>query len=246
MELEFTKYAKYIEELPSLFTKDDLLVQTFLLYKENGIEIYYAPFDHVNENAKIVLIGITPGWAQMEIAYRCAKKGLQQGMSHIEVCAYAKREASFAGSMRNNLIKMLDGLGLPKFLGITSSALLFTDRWDLLHPTSAIRYPVFVNGQNYTGYNPYLLKLPVFIKYIERYLAKELECIGDALIIPLGKPVSDALRMLIDKKLIDSRRCLLGFPHPSGANGHREKQYRDRQSYFKKIIKDWFEERGIS
>lgn len=50
--------------------------------------------------------------------------------------------------MRKNLIEMLDGLERPKALGIVSGALLFSDRRDLLHTTSAIRYPVFVDGQN--------------------------------------------------------------------------------------------------
>jgi hypothetical protein len=70
--------------------KNDLLVSTFRLHKENGIKIYYAPFDFVNESAKIVLIGITPGWKQMEIGHRSAKPGLQQGMSSREVRAYAE------------------------------------------------------------------------------------------------------------------------------------------------------------
>ena len=57
----FSRYAPYIAALPSrdFLTKDDLLVSTFLLHKENGLEIYYAPFDYVNQNAKIVLIGYT-------------------------------------------------------------------------------------------------------------------------------------------------------------------------------------------
>lgn len=242
----FSRYAPYIAALPSRdsLTKDDLLVSTFLLQKENGLAIYYAPFDYVNENARIVLIGITPGWTQMEIGYRFAEQGLRQRMSLSEVCAYAKRQASFAGSMRKNLIEMLDGLELPKALGIVSSALLFSDRRDLLHTTSAIRYPVFVDGQNYTGHKPKLLKTPALRRYVEEVLAAELGLISGALIIPLGKSVSAALRMLIDEGLLDSRRCLLEFPHPSGANGHRIKQYASMQSDFKRIVKAWFEQQA--
>jgi hypothetical protein len=238
----FSRYAPYIAALPSRdsLTKDDLLVSTFLLHKENGIEIYYAPFDYVNENAKLILIGITPGWTQVEIAYRFAKWGLQQGMSPREVCAYAKQQASFAGPMRKNLIDMLDGLELPKFLGIASSTLLFSQHRDWLHTTSAIRYPVFVDGQNYTGHRPKLLKTPVLRGYVKEVLATELGLISDALIIPLGKCVSGALRMLIDEEALDSRRCLLDFPHPSGANGHRAKQYARMRSDFKRTVAAWF------
>lgn len=239
----FSRYASSIALLPSHnpLTKDDLLVPTFLLHQENGLEIYYAPFDYVNENAKIVLIGITPGWTQMEIGYRFAKQGLQQGMSPNDVCAYAKRQASFAGSMRKNLIEMLDRLELPKVLGIASSALLFSDHRDLLHTTSAIRYPVFVEGQNYTGHKPKLLKTSVLRRYVREVLSEELNLINDALIIPLGKSVSDALRMLIDDGRLIPERCLLDFPHPSGANGHRVRQYANMQTEFKRIVKVWFE-----
>ncbi len=34
--------------------------------------MYYAAFDHVNEDAKVAVVGITPGWNQMEIAHRAA------------------------------------------------------------------------------------------------------------------------------------------------------------------------------
>ncbi|MFC1465419.1 MAG: uracil-DNA glycosylase family protein [Candidatus Brachytrichaceae bacterium NZ_4S206] len=238
----FSRYAPLIAALPSddYLTKDDLLISAFLLHKENQLEIYYAPFDYVNENAKIVLVGITPGWTQMEIGYRAARQGLQLGMSPREVCAYAKRQASFAGSMRKNLINMLDGLELPENLGIKSSELLFSDYRDLLHTTSAIRYPVFVNRQNYTGHRPELLSTPVLRKYVEEVLAAELRLASSALIVPLGKSVSAVLRILIDNGLLDSGRCLLGFPHPSGANGHRAKQFASMQPDLKRTIKAWF------
>lgn len=239
----FGIFASYIAALPTrdILTKDDLLVSTFLLHKEKEIEIYYAPFDYVNEEAKIILMGITPGWTQMEIAYRCAQQGLQRGMDPSEICAYAKRQASFAGSMRKNLIEMLDGVELPKALGIASSALLFSEHRDLLHTTSAIRYPVFVGGRNYTGHKPHLLKTPVLRGYVREVLAEELKRTGSALIIPLGKSVSAALQMLIDEGLLISDRCLLEFPHPSGANGHRVRQYANRQAGFKSIVRAWFE-----
>lgn len=98
-------------------------------------------------------------------------------MSPSEVCAYAKREASFAGSMRKNLIDMLYGLELPKSLGIASSALLFSDYRYLLHTTPAIRYPVFVDGQNYNGYRPNFLKTPLPRRYVKEVLAAELRLI---------------------------------------------------------------------
>ena len=37
----------------------------FLINKEGNIKIYYAPFDYVNSKAKIMIVGITPGFQQM-------------------------------------------------------------------------------------------------------------------------------------------------------------------------------------
>jgi hypothetical protein len=50
--------------------------------------------------------------------------------------------------MRANLLRMLDDLGLPRCLGIESSAELFDRRADLRHGTSAIRYAAFVSERN--------------------------------------------------------------------------------------------------
>src|SRR5713226_946243 len=155
----FDQFAESIRSLPDRipFAKADLLTPQFRLHEEGRVQIYYAPFDYVNENAKVVLVGITPGWTQMEIAYRFARRALLDGLLPVEVCRYAKQQASFAGSMRKNLISMLDRLDLPKFLGVPSCELLFSDYGSLSHTTSVIRYPVFVNDANYAGHVPDLL-----------------------------------------------------------------------------------------
>ena len=52
-------------------------------------------------------------------------------------------------------------------------------------------------------------------------LPHELEQLPDALIIPLGVAVEDALAHLG----FDRSRMLRGFPNPSGLNGHRVAQF---------------------
>jgi len=44
-----------------------------------------------------------------------------------------------------DLIELLNAIGLPKLLGIQSAAQLFSDRTDLMHYTSVLRYPVTRN-----------------------------------------------------------------------------------------------------
>ncbi len=46
-----------------------------------------------------------------------------------------------------------------------------------------------------------------------------------ALVVPLGKAAGDAVSLLAADGLADRDLCLAGFPHPSGSNGHRVRQY---------------------
>ena len=153
---EFEDYRDFLSSLPARDEYDpgDLLVPDLLIAEEGPLRMFYAPFDWVNESARLIIMGITPGWTQMELACRAAREALSQGRTTDEVCRVAKQQASFAGSMRANLLKMLDALGVPKLLRIESSAALFGGVALLLHTGSVVRYPVFVESRNYTGSNP--------------------------------------------------------------------------------------------
>lgn len=237
----FEVFAPSIRALPGRqrLTKDDLLTDEFRLHQEERLAVYYAPFDYVNEGAKVAVVGITPGWTQMEKAYRSARRDLLDGLGPVEVCRRAKQGASFAGSMRTNLISMLDALGLRAYLGIESAASLFSEHHPLLHTTSAVRYPVFVKGRNYTGHSPKLLKTDTLRWYVNNVLARELQRVTHALVVPLGRAVSAMLDHLAETGQLDRDRCLLGFPHPSGANGHRAREFAERRKSLERQLREW-------
>jgi len=92
-----------------------------------------------------------------------------------------------------------------------------------------IPYPIFINNKNYTGSNPKILDSEVLKTYLKKYFYKEVEKLPNTLIIPLGKAVEEVLELMISEKLIKKEQCLLGFPHPSGANGHRKKQFEENK-----------------
>ena len=237
----FDVFAPSIRTLPERerLSKEDLLHSGFLLHQDERLAVYYAPFDHVNERARIAVVGITPGWNQMEIAHRSASRDLRDGLAPGEVLRRAKQRASFAGSMRKNLVSMLDDLKLPAYLGIGSTETLFDEDRPLLHTTSTIRYPVFVKGRNYTGHSPKPLKAPTLRFFVEDVLAKELQAVPDAIIVPLGKSVSEALDHLADAAQLDRNRCLWGFPHPSGANVHRAREFLERREGLERRLREW-------
>lgn len=239
----FHQYMEKIKTLPEKMGRHNLLQPAFLLEKENQIEIYYAPFDYLNPQAKVVTVGITPGWNQMLLSYVQARDSLLQGLSIEETCFQAKKRASLAGSTRSNIIEMMDQLTIPQILGLVSSRQLFESHRHLLHTTSIVRYPVFVKGKNYNGHNPSLLRTPLFHKYLYEEIVAELNAIPDALILPLGKAVSEVLMHLREKGLLKAKQVLFEFPHPSGANGHRQVQFVRNLKRFMHVVVKWGENR---
>ncbi len=115
---------------------------------------------------------------------------------------------------------MLDALGIHKALGVTACIDLFDGLEERVHFTSALRYPVLVDGSNYNG-TPDMLRTPVLRNMVEIYLASELRALPHALILPLGPKPTAALRHLVSLGLVPKDRILEGLPHPSGANGER-------------------------
>ena len=185
------------------------------IFREGPLEAYYAPFDHENAAARLAVVGLTPGWQQAQIAFarflELREKGCPIATAHRDV----KAEASFAGSMRSNLVSMLDRLGLPAALGLSSSDDLFGPARDLLHTTSALRYPVFKHGRNYSEI-PRPTRSHSLRAMVDQLLCPELKRILHALIVPLGRAASECLNYLSETGRLSRFRWLSGFPHPSG------------------------------
>lgn len=239
----FDKYCDEIKKLES-FEKEDILNEKFELFKDNNMAIYYAPHNEIiNDKAKVFIVGITPGWTQTKIAYMTAHDGLIKGQEHEKIKERCKQNSRFAGSMRKNLVEMLDELKLNQKLKIKSCTELFKDDSFIIHTTSIIPYPVFIKNKNYTGNNPRILDNDVLTYYMKEYFYNEVKKQKDSLIIPLGKSVEEVLNLMIDEGLLKKEQCLLGFPHPSGANGHRKKHFELNKENLLKIIDNYFIER---
>ncbi|WP_428909977.1 uracil-DNA glycosylase family protein [Niallia sp. Krafla_26] len=232
-----------IQTLPTNrpLTKQDLLREEFLVDKEESMEIYYAPHnEYINLEAKVMIVGITPGWKQMKTAYEQFLKSMVSG-EDLETCLKeTKQAAGFAGSMRTNLVHMLDQCDLPRILGISKSSDLFGKSRSLLHTTSIIKHPVFIKGKNYTGHQPTINRSSLLQHYAYREFPNELaQMATPALVIPLGKTVEQViLRLLEEQKQLD-HTYLFGFPHPSGANGHRIHQFQQQQSQLREKVMRW-------
>lgn len=235
------RYKAAMLSLPqgTALTKEHLQVDKFLMKRSGKLEMYYAPHnEYINPTAKVIIIGLTPGFTQMRIAIQEAIIGLEARLSDEEVCKRAKEAARFAGAMRSTLIHMLDILELQQYLSLTSCDELFQKQQTILHTTSLLRFPVFVEKKNYSGAHPKLLSDPFLRECALTSLSEELGILSHALIIPLGKTVEGMLQLLVSEGKLDHRRCLWGFPHPSGANGHRFKQFASHQEDMTKALQD--------
>ncbi|WP_024615333.1 hypothetical protein [Clostridium sp. Ade.TY] len=245
-------YIDIIKKLPlkNKYTKEKLLTKDFLIEKEDNIEIYYAPHnEYMNEKAKVFIIGITPGFQQMSTAIAEARKELEITDNIEEIQYKCKVAGRFSGSLRKNIIKMLDEIELNKALNINSTEELFYEKDYLLHTVSLIPYSVFVKKQNYSGHTPKLIKSEFLMKYVYDNFINELKSLNNfenILLIPLGRAVEEVLVKLEDDGIINKNQILKGFPHPSGANVNRVKQLEENKEELTEFILNWSKTKYIN
>lgn len=217
----FDRYASIIRDL-----KDGDLIDvkslpvSLQIDGDASLTTYYAPFDYVNTRAKIVLVGVTPGFTQARNALIAARNGLKAGESHSAALIAAKQVGAFSGSLRPNLVGMLDYLKLNQWLGVSTCDELFANASHLVQTTSVLRFPVFINDANYNG-TPNMTKHPMLQKMLREYFVQEVKMLPNAIYVPLGPIVSEAITWVSSQGLIDISHVLDGIPHPSGANAER-------------------------
>jgi hypothetical protein len=233
----FEAFADRLARLPAITSEADVLCPEFLLAEVGPLTVRYCPFDHVNLRAKVVVIGITPGLHQMFVSCCAAQQALADGLDGDDVLQRASRAGSFAGSMRKNLVVMLDGLGVQDALGIGSTSELFGSRSELLQSTSALIYPLFFKRRNYRG-SPNPVTFPLLRAFVQQVLTRELANFRRAH-RALGRTVAAIVREAVGPESRVGRRCLFDFPHPSGANGHRTRQYKTHREAMTAQVAAW-------
>jgi hypothetical protein len=54
---------------------------SLLIANDGDLDVYFSPFEYVNRNAKIVLVGMSPGGTQAQNANIAAQNALKDGES---------------------------------------------------------------------------------------------------------------------------------------------------------------------
>ncbi|WP_161539461.1 hypothetical protein [Hyphobacterium indicum] len=211
---------KFIQHLASANQACRCGDPSLLMSEDGSLTVEWAPFDHIEKEAKLVIVGLTPGRQQADNALKSCFEHLQLGASISTSLKAAKKFASFSGPMRTNLIAMLDKIGLSNPFGVETCADFFKDKSSSVHFTSAVRYPVFKSGLNYSG-SPRPLGNSMLRSLIETKLGEEVLAIPGAVWVPLGHHAESVLQHFVDCGSLSSKVVFSGLPHPSGANMER-------------------------
>jgi hypothetical protein len=184
------------------------------------IDVAYWPSGPLNLDARVVIVGITAGRQQMRNAWREMRRCLQTGMSEADAAAAARTIGSFSRPMRKNLVAMLDDIGVNHLLRVHSTASLWGDDVRLVQFTSVLRWPVFVDGENYRGAPP-IFSTRILREHVMAGFGADAPKIHHAIFVPLGRVASKAVELVAKDASLDRNRVLAGMPHPSGANAER-------------------------
>lgn len=232
---QLERFRPHLTALGGAATRLTALPDSLRMARDGRFEVFYAPFDYINQNAKIVVVGITPGLSQAVKAIDTAVRLLRAGFKADDVTRQAKLAASFAGAIRTQLVSLLDHVGVNGKLGILSTSELWGVQSGLAHFTSALRYPVFDKGRNYTGTG--ITCHALLVEQIDTWFAAECRALPHALFVPLGNAADAACDRMIQQGLLQEGRVLSGLPHPSPANMERIAYFLGRKSASRLSIK---------
>lgn len=166
-------------------------------------------FGYQNTKARVVIVGITPGNSQL--------KGEREGLDLREI----KRRNAFAGSMRPNLVNMLDFIGVNRMLGIVTCRTLWDEDFDKVDMTSLLVEATYVLKKDGTKemfrHADKIAKSEKLTRMLEEGFVKDCARYeNDVLFVACGSGVYDVLKGLQAEGRI--RGKVVGIAHPSGAN----------------------------
>lgn len=209
------------------YGKAGVISGEFDLGHDGVYRLQYIPFEHVNTEARLVIVGITPGPTQLELAYETAQRLLQAGMPTSKILLEVKRIGAFGGkAMRPNLLKMLRYFRFDHLLGIKDVASLWGENAHLLHSTSVVPHAAFKSGKMFAG---------TFTEVIESNLLRECfndcfvstvrEINSEAYFVGLGPCPREALDWCVQKGCLRRDQVLGAFCHPSSQGGSKTRYF---------------------
>lgn len=217
----FDQYAEHIRTLgASGADSPDLVV------RHVGRDVLrYIPFEHVNADARLVIVGISPGPNQLKLAYADTQRLLLASRPTAEILREVKKAGAFGGpAMKPNLLRFLRHFQFERILGIDAVESLWADRADLLHATSVIPHAAFTRTAGrermFAGTFAYVMASPLFREcFMDNFVETLRDVNPDALYVGLGDCPEAALRWCVDNGYLKASQVLGAFCHPSTNGG---------------------------
>ena len=88
---------------------------------------------------------------------------------------------------------------------------------------------------NYSGNN--IVNKKLLIDFIKKNFVKELKTFKNSIIVPLGNTVSSTISYLNEIFNLKLKYILYGFPHPSGLNIGKDKQFNNNKKYMLRVLR---------
>ena len=169
-------------------------------------------FNYINPEAKVVIVGITPGNSQIE--------GTREGMTPRKI----KQTYAFAGNMRPNLIRMLDYIGVNKLLGIDSCKTLWEQDFDKVEMTSLLKEATYLikrdGREDMFNDASKIVKSEKLTNMLNKGFVKDCSNYSSAqLFVACGSKVYNVLVSLKQQGVITVP--VIEIAHPSGGNNGR-------------------------
>lgn len=219
-EIIYSNFHKFSAHLAQL-GESGIGNSIFTLGTESRYQLQYIPFEHINRDARLVVVGITPGMNQLRLAYEAAKVGLNADWGIEKTLKYIKQQGAFGGSaMRPNLLKMLRHFDFEHLLEIGDVTSLWGSNSHLLQTTSVVPHAAFKAGKMFAGSFGEVMRSRLLRECFEESFVPTLaELSPDAMYVGLGPCPLDALKWCADRGLIKRSQLLGAFCHPSGSGG---------------------------
>lgn len=188
---------------------------------EKKYKLVSAGFEKTNPKAEVIIVGITPGNSQL-------KTGVPNGMDSLEI----KRNYAFAGSIRSNLIELLDYVGVNRILGILTCKTIWEEDFERIDMTSLLKRATFdiTTGEEKMFKDvERIFKEPKLKEEFDKGFVEDCKKYENAKIfVACGSQVYDVLLELKRKGVITAQ--VIGIAHPSAQNKDRIAYYQGKET----------------
>lgn len=218
---QLTRFATDLERQGAQGAGSD----TFCLGRQKFYSLHYTPFEYVNTQARLVLVGITPGITQLQMSYEAAQTLIRQGLTLDDIAREVKKHGAFGGkSMRPNLLRILRHFQFERLLGIDDVETLWSSNAELIHSTSVVPHAAFKlskgTPKNFAGSFDEIRKTKLLNDcFLDCFVPSVKEMSGQAQFVGLGPTPLAALKWCVERGLISRSQVLGAFCHPSTTGG---------------------------